>query len=86
MPRHAISLLILLLSTTLTNCRGVPDPAPWPRETVEAWTAHVLPTEEEARWASIPWLSSFSEGLRAARIEGKPLVLWAMNGHPLGCT
>ena len=37
-------------------------------------------------WRSAGWRTS----LGAARIEaaaaGRPLFLWAMNGHPLGCT
>ena len=26
------------------------------------------------------------EGIVAADVAGKPLLLWTMNGHPLGCT
>jgi hypothetical protein len=34
----------------------------------------------------VPWLASFAEGVRAADAARKPLLLWIMNGHPLGCT
>jgi hypothetical protein len=34
----------------------------------------------------IPWRTTLAEGARDAAREGKPILLWAMNGHPLGCT
>lgn len=45
----------------------------------------VLPTAEEERWLDIPWRSAFSDAVAEAREQGKPILLWAMNGHPLGC-
>lgn len=37
-------------------------------------------------WRQIPWEISVLEGQRMAVTEGKPLFIWAMDGHPLGCT
>ena len=51
-----------------------------------AWVRYVLPRESELAWEEIPWLPSFAEGMRAAGERGAPLLLWLMNGHPLGCT
>ena len=51
-----------------------------------AWRQHLEPSGRELRWESIPWLPTFGEGLLQADREGKPLLLWTMNGHPLGCT
>ena len=31
-------------------------------------------------------LTTFKDGILAADTAGKPLLLWTMNGHPLGCT
>lgn len=53
---------------------------------LDRWRTHVVPTEAETRYAGIDWIPSFSEGLVAASRRGRPLLLWAMNGHPLGCT
>jgi hypothetical protein len=41
---------------------------------------------EELSWERIPWLESFGPGIVAAHKQQKPLLLWVMNGHPLGCT
>lgn len=51
-----------------------------------AWRDHVLPKSAELDWQQIPWLSTFKDGLLAANESQKPLLLWTMNGHPLGCT
>jgi hypothetical protein len=46
----------------------------------------LLPTQAEEIWLSVPWRTN----LMAARLESqdskKPMFLWVMNGHPLGCT
>lgn len=55
-------------------------------ENSAAWRGHILPHPDEVRWESIPWESTFVAGLRAASEQGRPLLFWGMNGHPLGCT
>ena len=55
-------------------------------EDLGAWRARVRPTPEEAAWLDLPWIPEFAAGLEAADRAGKPLLFWAMNGHPLGCT
>ena len=61
-------------------------PKPPTAGTLAAWRDHILPTREELRWETLPWKQSFGEGLRAASEQAKPLLLYVMNGHPLGCT
>ncbi len=46
----------------------------------------ILPKPSELAWTQIPWRASFHEGLADALVQRKPLLFWAMNGHPLGCT
>lgn len=46
----------------------------------------ILPTEKESHWNRIPWLTSLWEARRQAAAKGKPILLWEMDGHPLGCT
>jgi hypothetical protein len=38
------------------------------------------------KWAQIPWLTSLWDARKQAAAEGKPILLWEMDGHPLGCT
>lgn len=39
-----------------------------------------------AAWRSIPWKIALLDAQRAAAAAGKPIFIWAMDGHPLGCT
>lgn len=41
---------------------------------------------QRERWTYIPWIGGLWEGRQKAAREEKPLFIWAMNGHPLGCT
>ena len=51
-----------------------------------AWVAHIQPAPEELAAESIDWIPSFARGVHEASRAGRPLLFWAMNGHPLGCT
>ena len=53
-------------------------------EAFEAWREHFA-TGAEA-WREIPWRASYREGLADAEEAQLPLLLWVMNGHPLGPT
>lgn len=43
------------------------------------------PTGNEP-WRTIPWRIALLDAQQAAAKEGKPIFIWAMDGHPLGCT
>lgn len=46
----------------------------------------IVPSKEESAWKAIPWKSTLWDALVVAQKEDKPILLWAMNGHPLACT
>jgi hypothetical protein len=48
--------------------------------------ALIRPSAGEDRWSTIPWNTSLWEARKVAAKEGKPILLWEMDGHPLGCT
>jgi hypothetical protein len=43
------------------------------------------PAPDEA-WRTIPWKIAMLDAQRNAVAEKKPIFIWAMDGHPLGCT
>ena len=43
------------------------------------------PRSNEERWTQINWIGELWEGRQMAARQKKPLFIWAMNGHPLGC-
>ncbi len=44
---------------------------------------HVLPKNWELSYRRIPWRTSFWDAVIEAQARDKPILLWAMNGHPL---
>jgi hypothetical protein len=46
----------------------------------------IKPGKAEEPWATIPWLTDLWRARQLAAKEGKPILLWEMDGHPLGCT
>ena len=53
-------------------------------ETFASWHQKLRPSKEA--WTTIPWQVSLAPAQQLALKEGKPLFVWAMDGHPLGCT
>jgi len=51
-----------------------------------AWLAEIQPAPAELEWTAIPWRASFGSAVLEAEEQAQPVLLWAMNGHPLGCT
>jgi len=64
-----------------------PTPAPTPAPPPPAAPIDpVVPTDDEMQWRAIPWLGTLAEAVVQAHAQDKPILLWAMNGHPLACT
>jgi hypothetical protein len=78
--RAVLAGLILAASVATT-----PPPA-LNQESFAQWRDYIRPTAEETRWQSIPWRTTFWDGVTQAQKEAKPILVWAMNGHPLACT
>jgi hypothetical protein len=38
------------------------------------------------KWEQIPWQTSLWQARQQAAAQGKPILLWEMDGNPLGCT
>ncbi len=47
--------------------------------------ALIKPQADEEKFMQIPWLTNLWEARKQAAADGKPILLWEMDGHPLGC-
>jgi len=47
--------------------------------------AVIRPADGEDPFDTIPWETSLWEARKKAAAAGKPILLWEMDGHPLGC-
>jgi hypothetical protein len=71
--RAAVALLLLLLPDGLTV------------EEFQKLHQDLRPSKDDL-WRSIPWKVSLAEAQAIALKEHKPIFMWSMDGHPLGCT
>ena len=82
MKRSAVLSSAFWLAGCLTaSAAGPIDPADFGR-----LHGLVKPAAAEASWARVPWRTSLWEARQKAAAAGKPILLWEMDGHPLGCT
>ncbi len=65
---------------------GGPSAAPFDDASFATWRDRIRTGDAELAWERLPWQVTYHDGLQQAGAEGKPLLLWVMNGHPLGCT
>ena len=55
-------------------------------ENFAAWAEFISPNDKERSFEKIGWRNKFWPAVEEARKLGRPILLWTMNGHPLGCT
>jgi hypothetical protein len=63
-----------------------PSPVALTQETLPHIRELILPKAAEEEFQQIPWRTSLWSAVVEANQKDKPILLWAMNGHPLGCT
>ena len=81
----SISLLALSLGALVATARAEPAKE-LTDATFDAVRDSILPSKDEERWREIPWRTSTWDAVVEATATEKPVLLWAMNGHPLACT
>ena len=83
MIRTATGLLCgaLALWAPAAACRGGDLTEAEARRLIEE-----LRPDPDVAWRTIPWKIRLLDAQRDAAREGKPIFIWAMDGHPLGCT
>ena len=79
MLRSLFVLLVVVLA-------GADRPAELNDKTFTSWRDRIRPKNAEQCYVAVHWLPTFWDGVMTAQKEDKPILLWAMNGHPLACT
>jgi hypothetical protein len=78
------TMFTALITLSLTASGAVADPIP-----VDQFVklhGLIKPQAGEEKWQQIPWMIDLWAARKKAGAEGKPILLWEMDGHPLGCT
>ena len=97
-----LAALLLAAASTVVRAGDPPAPAPpggesaapaatstapeLTEDSFEKWRDFIRPKVEELEWVKIGWRATFWDGVVEAQRDEKPILLWAMNGHPLACT
>jgi hypothetical protein len=55
-------------------------------ENVKQWLDYIRPKKEELAYRAIAWQQTLWDAVVEAQKQDKPILMWAMNGHPLACT
>jgi hypothetical protein len=61
-------------------------PAELTDKTLAQWRDRIRPKADDLCYQTVDWLPTFWDGVVAAQEADRPILLWAMNGHPLACT
>jgi hypothetical protein len=76
--------LFIMLVVALAGAEGAP--VELNDITFASWRDCIRPKAAERCYETVHWLPTFWDGVMTAQKQDKPILLWAMNGHPLACT
>jgi hypothetical protein len=82
MGRRAMVMKIFL-GAALLACLGAGDEVRV--ENLDRLKTIIKPRVEETKWEEIPWQVDLWQARRKAAETGKPILLWEMDGNPMGC-
>lgn len=75
------SRILILLGLAATNGPGEISPSHF-----KELTALCTPGKSSPGWLELDWEIDLWKARQLAAAAGKPIFLWEMDGHPLGCT
>jgi hypothetical protein len=81
--KHCITLT--LCAAAWTGAATLPAAEPIPADQLLKLHALIKPAKGEEKWTEIPWRTNLWRARQEAAKQGKPILLWEMDGHPLGC-
>ena len=87
-PRPLLTALALLSALAVPVSVAVAQSAPdKPDEkTFKKLSEFIQPDATESGWEKIGWRTDLEKAVEEAKELGRPILLWAMNGHPCGHT
>ena len=82
--RFALALLLLVPLAGVFSAAD--EPAKLTDKNYVQTRDYLLPKGDEEDWVKVEWRTTLWDGVIDAQKEDKPIMLFAMNGHPFGCT
>ena len=81
-----VFLVTALVGSSAAGVSAADPPGELTDKTYVEWRDRIRPTTDDLCYKTVDWLPTFWDGVVAAQKADKPILLWAMNGHPLACT
>ena len=78
--------VLVALAFVVTIGPAVAQLPPLDQTTIDQYQTAIEPTDDEVAFLKIDWKSQLSNAVAVAHASEKPLLIYVMNGHPLGCT
>ncbi len=78
---NTLSRTVLLMGIAASNSAGDISSSHF-----KEITSLCTPGKSSSGWLELGWEIDLWEARRRAATAGKPIFLWEMDGHPLGCT
>ena len=76
------NVLLVVLVGLQANAAAVPPDLD--QATFTKLLAVIKPDQQLEKWQQIPWQANLWDARMQAARDGKPILLWEMDGHPLG--
>jgi hypothetical protein len=81
-----VLLVAAVVGSPAAGLSAADPPGDLTDKTFAAWRDRIRPKSDDLCYKTVNWLPTFWDGVMAAQKADKPILLWAMNGHPLACT
>lgn len=75
------ALVVAVLAHSLAGFGQAPTEQNWN----QLW-GRIVPAAREMAWLDLDWNVTLWDAVQKSKAVDKPILLYAMNGHPLGCT
>ena len=81
-----ILLVTIVVGWSAVGGSAADPPKELTDKTFAEWRDRIRPKTDDLCFKTVNWLPTFWDGVMAAQKADKPILLYAMNGHPLTCT
>lgn len=85
LPTHMVKWRFIVFTFLVVACALGAAPE-LNDDSLEKMRDFIRPRAQEQKFLEIGWHESFFAAVNEARETNRPILLWTMNGHPLGCT
>jgi len=84
MTRFAAAGLFLLAAARTGSAQD--GPPVLDEKNFKSWVDFIRATPDELKWERLGWRPELGAAAVEAKALQRPILLWAMNGHPCGLT